>query len=63
MSNDCIDVKEDRTMDKQLTQIPYYLHEGELVRMERNINRIAIVCIVETIALLLLGVVGWKQGR
>lgn len=46
-------------MDKQLTQIPYYLHEGELVRMERNINRIAIVCIVETIALLLLGAIAW----
>lgn len=63
MSNDCIDAKEDRPMDKQLTQIPYYLHEGELVRMERNINRIAAVCVVETIALLLLGVIAWiKMG-
>ena len=46
-------------MDKELTQIPYYLHEGELVRMERNINRIAIVCVIETLALLTLGVIAW----
>lgn len=50
-------------MDKELTQIPYYLHEGELVRMERNINRIAIVCVIETLALLTLGVIAWiKMG-
>lgn len=50
-------------MDKELSQIPYYLHEGELVRMERNINRIAIVCVIETLALLTLGVIAWiKMG-
>lgn len=53
-------------MDKELTQIPYYLHEGELVRAERVQNRFVFVCIAQSLTLLAVGVTGflcWKKNR
>ena len=45
--------------EKKTATVPYYVHEGELWRLERMNNRLIAVTVVEFVILAIVGM--WKR--